>query len=88
MLFELTLRSMLARAEPLESVRCGTTGAGGWEDDAERAASSLVRCSSCVSMLILACRGGLLMLGLSSPLAAKPAGCDVGKEESRSGDPT
>lgn len=62
----LSARSMLVLAEPLESVLVGA---------ADRAASSRVRCSSCVSMLMLACLGGLLIMGgLMSPLAVTPAG--------------
>lgn len=37
---------------------------------------------------MLACRGGLLRPGLSSPFCEKPAGCEVGNEESRKGEPT
>jgi hypothetical protein len=39
-------------------------------------------------MLMLACRGGLLIPGLSSPFADMPVGWEVGKVESRNGDPT
>ena len=83
----LSARSMLDRpADPLDNVRVGAVGA--CDPEAERAASSLVRCSSWVSILMLACRGGLLMLGLSSPFAGTLVGCEVGNEESRRGDPT
>lgn len=91
MLLLLTLRSMLTLpVEPVESVLVG--GSGCWEPgpepEVDRAVSILVRCRPCVSMLMLAWRGGLLMLGLSSPLLGEKAGCEVGKEESRSGEPT
>lgn len=79
----LSARSMLVLpADPFDSV---LVGAGA---PFPRAASSFVRCSSCVSMLMLACRGGLLRPGLNSPFDEKPAECDVGKEESRKGEPT
>ena len=50
--------------DPFETLRVIPTAAAA----CERAASSFVRCSSCVSMLMLACRGGLLTVGLRSPL--------------------
>lgn len=90
----LMARSRLLRPEePVDSVLVGPGGMIGVAPlvpcaACERAASSFVRWSSCVSMLMLACRGGELRLGLSSPLDVR--GAEVGameKPEFRSGDP-
>lgn len=64
------------------------------EDEATRAALRFVRCSSCVSMLMLAWRGGLLTLGLRECSGAREGRCDWGgpgrapKPELRRGEPT
>jgi hypothetical protein len=64
------------------------------EDEAARAALRFVRCSSWVSMLMLACRGGLLRPGLRVCSGAREGRCDCGgpgrapKPELRRGEPT
>ena len=64
------------------------------DDEAARAALRFVRCNSCVSMLMLACRGGLLRPGLSACSPASEGRCDCAgpgrapKPEFRRGDPT
>ena len=64
------------------------------DDEAARAALRLVRCNSCVSMLMLACRGGLLRPGLSVCSGASEGRCDCAgpgrapKPELRRGEPT
>ena len=64
------------------------------DDEAARAALRFVRCNSCVSMLMLACRGGLLRPGLNVCSGASEGRCDCAgpgrapNPELRRGEPT
>jgi hypothetical protein len=82
LLLLIALSRLVRPVEPLEAVLTMPTA-----PTCELAASSFVRCSSLVSMLMLACRGGLLTVGLRSPFALLSV---VGKYALswRSGEPT